>query len=127
VAVFIQSSVHKPLWRRLFSLPQTGPGWLSVVLAAVFVVLFSLDVAVFLPSPEVEPWLKTFFGIVLLVYGLASGVEALYALIRCHERSVLSWLCYGTWAISHLLGDRRVCGSRRPRPLARLVSYAAFS
>ena len=92
MAVFIQSSVHKPLWRRLFSLPQTGPGWLSVVLAAVFVVLFSLDVAVFLPSPGVEPWLKTFLGIMLLVYGLASGVEALYALIRCHERSVLSWL-----------------------------------
>ena len=92
MAVFIQSSVHKSLWRRLFSLPQTGPGWLSVVLAAVFVVLFSLDVAVFLPSPGVEPWLKTFLGIVLLVYGLASGVEALYALIRCHERSVLSWL-----------------------------------
>ena len=92
MAVFIQSSVHKPLWRRLFSLPQTGPGWLSVVLAAVFVVLFSLDVAVFLPSPGGAPWLKTFYGIVLLVYGLASGVEALYALIRCHERSVLSWL-----------------------------------
>jgi hypothetical protein len=62
------------------------------VLAAVFVVLFSLDVTVFLPSPGVEPWLKTFLGIVLIVYGLASGVEALYALIRCHERSVLSWL-----------------------------------
>jgi len=43
---------------------------LSVVLAAVFVVLFSLDVAVFLPSPGVEPWLEAFFGIVLLVYGL---------------------------------------------------------
>ena len=92
MAVFLQSSVQKPLWRRLFSLPQTGPGWLSVVLAAVFVVLFSLDVAVFLPSPGVEPWPEAFFGIVLLVYGLASGVEALYALIRCHERSVLSWL-----------------------------------
>jgi hypothetical protein len=92
VAVFLHSSVHRPLWRRLFSLPQTGPGWLSVVLAALFVVLFSLDVAVFLPSPGVEPWLQTFFGIMLLVYGLASGVEALYALIRCHERSILSWL-----------------------------------
>jgi hypothetical protein len=71
VAVFLQSSVHKPLWRRLFSLPQTGSGWLSAVLAAVFVVLFSLDVAVFLRSPGVEPWLEAFFGIVLLVYGLA--------------------------------------------------------
>ncbi len=62
------------------------------MLAAVFVVLFSLDVAVFPPSPGVEPWLEAFFDIVLLVYGLASGVEALYALTRCHERSVLSWL-----------------------------------
>jgi hypothetical protein len=92
VAVFLHSSVHKPLWRRLFSLPQTGPGWLSVVLAAVFVVLFSLDFAVVLPSPGVEPWIEAFFGIVLLVYGLAGGAEALYALIRCHERSVLLWL-----------------------------------
>ena len=92
MAKFLQSSVHKPLWRRLFSLPQTGPGWLSVVLGAAFVVLFSLDVAVFLPSPGVEPWIEAFLGIVLLVYGLASGVEALYALIRHHERSVLVWL-----------------------------------
>ena len=92
MAVFLDSSVHKPLWRRLFSLPQTGPGWLSVVLAALFVVLFSLDVAVFYPWRGVEPWLETFFGIVLLVYGLASGLEALYALIRCDERSILSWL-----------------------------------
>jgi hypothetical protein len=50
---------------------------LSVVLAAVFVVLFSLDFAVVLPSPGVEPWIEAFFGIVLLVYGLAGGVEAL--------------------------------------------------
>jgi hypothetical protein len=83
---------HKPLWRRLFSLPQTGPGWLSVVLAAVFVVLFSLEAAVFHSWPGVEPWLEAFVGIMLLVYGLAAGVEALYALIRCHERSVFLWL-----------------------------------
>src|SRR5688572_27522924 len=83
---------HKPLWRRLFSLPQTGPGWLSVVLAVVFVVLFSLEAALFLSWPGVEPWLEAFFGIVLIVYGLAGGVGALYALIRCHERSVLLWL-----------------------------------
>lgn len=107
MAVFLHSSVHKPLWRRLFSLPQTGPGWLSVVLAALFVVLFSLDVAVFLPSPGVEPWLETFFGIMLLVYGLASGVEALYALIRCHERSILSWLAM---VVPGLLVSFRVIG-----------------
>ena len=92
MAKFLQSSVHKPLWRRLFSLPQTGPGWLSVVLGAAFVVLFSLEAAVFLPWPGVEPWLEALFGTVLVVYGLASGVEALYALIRHHERSVLVWL-----------------------------------
>jgi hypothetical protein len=92
VAVFLQSSVQKPLWRRLFSLPQTGPGWLSVVLGVAFVVLFSLEAAVFLPWPGVEPWLEALLGTVLSVYGLASGVGALYALIRCHERSVLVWL-----------------------------------
>ena len=107
MAVFLHSSVHKPLWRRLFSLPQTGPGWLSVVLAAVFVVLFSLDVAVFLPSPGVEPWLETFFDFVLLVYGLASGAVAIYALIRCHERSILSWLAM---VVPGLLVSFRVIG-----------------
>ena len=107
MAVFLQSSVHKPPWKRLFSLPQTGPGWLSVVLAVVFVVLFSLDVAVFLPSPGVGPRLEAFFDIVLLVYGLASGVEALYALIRCHERSILSWLAMvpGLLVIFWVIGE----------------------
>ena len=62
------------------------------MLAALFVVLFSLDVAVFYPGRGVEPWLETFFDFVLIVYGLASGVEALFALIRRHERSILSWL-----------------------------------
>ena len=106
MAVFLDSSVHKALWRRLFSLPQTGPGWLSVVLAALFVVLFSLDVAVFYPWRGVEPWLETFFDFVLLVYGLASGAVALYALIRCHERSILSWLAM----VPGLLVSFRVIG-----------------
>lgn len=112
MAVFLQSSVHKPLWRRLCSLPQTGPGWLSVVLAAVFVVLFSLDFAVVLPSPGVEPWIEAFFGIVLLVYGLAGGVEALYALIRCRERSVLLWLAMlpGLLVIFLVIGEFGVVG-----------------
>ena len=75
-----------------FSLPSTRLGWYSVGLAATFVILFMINAAVLLPAPGIVPWREAFVGIMLLVCGLAGGIAALIALIRCHERSALVWL-----------------------------------
>jgi hypothetical protein len=58
----------------------------------VFVVLFVINAAVFLPAPEAVPWREALVGIVLLVCGLGGGIAALIALIGRHERSWLVWL-----------------------------------
>jgi hypothetical protein len=50
-----------------------------------------INAAVLLPAPGVVPWREALVGIMLLVCGLAGGIAALIALIRCHERSALVW------------------------------------
>ena len=75
-----------------FSLPSTRLGWYSVGLAAMFVVLFMINAAVFLPAPGVVPWREAFVGFVLLLCAIGGGIAALIALIRGHERSWLVWL-----------------------------------
>ena len=83
---------HNPMWKKLLSLPKTHLGWFSVGLAATFVVLFTVNAAVFLPAPGIVPWREAFVGIVLLLCAIGGGIAALIALIRRHERSALVWL-----------------------------------
>jgi len=47
---------HNPMWKKLLSLPMTHLGWFSVGLAARFVVLLTVNAAVFLPAPGIVPW-----------------------------------------------------------------------
>lgn len=81
-------------WQR----PHTRLGWWSLRLAALFVVLFVINSAVFMPLsqyPANEWWMHTylpFYGIFMLLCGLAAGVSALLAVTRAHERSWLVWL-----------------------------------
>jgi hypothetical protein len=79
--------------RRILRRPGTRPGWWSVALAAAFVVLFIIDLAVFLPSTA--GWRQAvtpFYGIAMMSWGLVAGVVGLIAVIRRHERSWLVWL-----------------------------------
>lgn len=82
-------------WQR----PHTRLGWWSLRLAALFIVLFVINSALFIPllgQSTANPWwqhaLLPFYGIFMLLCGLAAGVSAMLAVTRQHERSWLVWL-----------------------------------
>ena len=76
------NTLHTPLWRRVLSLPQTLLGWFAVGLAGIFWAL-TVYFAVYPAGLVVLVW---------LLASAASGVVALIALLRSHERSALVWL-----------------------------------
>jgi succinate dehydrogenase hydrophobic anchor subunit len=89
------SNLSSPsLWRR----PSKRLGWWSVGLAAVFLVMFIINSLVFMLAGQntSNDWwrqsLLPFYGIFMLLCGLASVVIGLAAVITKHERSWLVWL-----------------------------------
>lgn len=97
------TSTHSSsLWRR----PSTSLGWWAVWLAAAFVLMFIINSAVFMPmfmydpSPSWGQAFLPFYGIFMMLCGLAAGVVALVAVIRSHERSWLVWLTLLPWAFA---------------------------
>ncbi len=99
----------QPLWRRIFAWPTTQLGKWSVGLAATFLVLFIINSAVFMQLTE-APWQHTllpFYGIAMLLVGLAAGTTGLMAVIRQRERSWLVWLTIlpGLFVLFLLLGE----------------------
>jgi hypothetical protein len=75
--------------------PHTKLGWWAVWLGAAFAVLFLINSFVFMPptfNPSWGPTILPFYGIFMILCGLASGVVGLIAIIRRHERSWLVWL-----------------------------------
>ena len=78
-----------------FAAPSTKLGRWSVGLAGVFVVMFLINSFVFMPSSSDAPWrhvILPFYGIAMLLCGLAAGITGLLAVVRQHERSWLVWL-----------------------------------
>jgi hypothetical protein len=85
----------QPLWRRIISWPCTRLGWWSVGLAAVFEILMIITGKIFMRLPEDVTWREMvlpFYGIFMMLCGLAAGIVALTAVIRQHERSWLVWM-----------------------------------
>ena len=75
--------------------PVTKPGWRSVGLEAVFIVMFAANVAVFKIVSDETFWHQTilpFYAPIMLICGLAGGVFGLIAVIRQKERALLVWL-----------------------------------
>jgi len=103
------TTLSSSLWRR----PGTRPGWWAVGLAAAFVVMFMINSTVFMPAYQGAAnvwWRQTllpFYGIFMMLCGLAAGVVALIALIRKHERSWLVWLTIlpGAFMLFLILGE----------------------
>ena len=100
----------QPLRRRILGWPSTRLGWWSVALAGVFVGLFIINSAVFMQLTTNAPWQQTllpFYGIFMLLCGLAAGIVGLIAVIWRHERSWLVWLTMlpGLFVIFLLLGE----------------------
>jgi hypothetical protein len=90
--------------------PHTHLGWWAVWLAAVFVVMFLINSFVFMPTSSDASWrhvILPFYGIAMLLCGLASGIIGWIAVIRKHERSwlVLLTLLPGLWVVFMLVGE----------------------
>ena len=90
--------------------PTTRPGWWAVGLAITFVVMNIVNSAVFMRLPEDVSWRRTvlpFYGIFMILCGLAPLVLALIAIIRNHERSWLVWftLVPGVSTFLFILGE----------------------
>lgn len=90
--------------------PHTRLGWWAVGLAIAYVVMNIVNSAVFMRLSGDEPWRQTilpFYGIVMMLFGLATFVIALIAVIRSHERSWLVWLTLlpGASAMVFVLGE----------------------
>jgi hypothetical protein len=96
--------------RRFFGLPKTKLGWMAGSFMTAFIVLFLINSFVFMPPSTNALFPRTFmifFGIFMLLCGLAAGVVGLIALIRNRERSWFVWLAVlpGAFVLFLLLGE----------------------
>jgi hypothetical protein len=90
--------------------PSTRLGWWAVGLAVAFIVMSIVNSAVFMRLSEDVPWRQTilpFYGIFMMLCGLAAGVVGLIAVIQKHERSWLVWLTIlaGAFVLLFFLGE----------------------
>jgi predicted Abi (CAAX) family protease len=90
--------------------PSTRLGWWAVGLAIAFIVMSIVNSAVFMRLSEAIPWRQTilpFYGIFMMLCGLATLVVGLIAIILNHERSWLVWLTIlpGASALLSVLGE----------------------
>ena len=90
--------------------PSTRLGWWAVGLVIAFIVISIVNSAVFMRLSEDVPWRQTilpFYGIFMMLCGLAAFVAALVAILRNHERSWLVWLTLlpGASALLFVLGE----------------------
>ena len=90
--------------------PSTRPGWWAVGLAITFIVMSIVNSTVFMRLSEDVPWRQTilpYYGIFMMLCGLATFVVALIAILRNHERSWLVWLTLlpGASALLFILGE----------------------
>jgi hypothetical protein len=95
---------------RFFGLPITRLGWIAGSLMVAFIVLFLINSFVFMPPSTNALFPRTFlifYGIFMLLCGLAAGVVGLIALIRNRERSWFVWLAVlpGAFVLFLLLGE----------------------
>ena len=91
--------------------PHTKPGWWSFWLMVAFVVMFIINSAIFHGTPTFNPsWGPTilpFYGIFMILCGLAARIVGLIAIIRRHKHSWLVWLPLlpGLFVLFLLLGE----------------------
>lgn len=90
--------------------PRTRLGTWAVWLMAAFVVMFLINSFVFMPTSSDAAWRQVilpFYGIFMLLCGLAAGIVGLVAVIRQRERSWLVWLTILPllWVLFMVLGE----------------------
>jgi len=94
----------------LWKPPNTQPRRWAVGLAAVFVFMFIINSFVFMAMTTNSWWQQNvlpFYGILLILCGLASGVVGLVSFVRHHEHSWLVWLTIlpGIFVFIFVLGE----------------------
>jgi hypothetical protein len=93
--------------------PGTRLGWWAAGLLVVFLLMFLINSLIFMPTSQgvSNPWwrqaLLPFYGVLMMLCGLASGVVGLIAVINKHERSWLIWLAIlpAAFVVFLLLGE----------------------
>ncbi|MDH4140720.1 MAG: hypothetical protein OEV43_09145 [Coriobacteriia bacterium] len=95
--------------------PSSKRGRWSMWLAVAFIALFAVNSFVFMPTSDVaNPTMETmrrvvlpFFGIGMMLCGLAAGVVGLIGIIKDRERSWIVWLTLlpGAFVAFFLLGE----------------------
>ena len=100
----------KTMSSRFLGMPGTKLGSWSFWLGVTFVVMFLINSLVFMPTSGEAPWRQVilpFYGITMMLSGLAAGIVGLVAVIRQHERSLLVWLTLlpGAFVLFFLLGE----------------------
>lgn len=76
-------------------LPATSLGWWSAGLGLVFAILWVVNLTVFVPISDASPIRSTFlifYGIFMLLCGLAAGILGVIAIFRGRERSCFVWV-----------------------------------
>jgi len=102
----VAPSSSSSLWHR----PATRVGWWAVCLTCVYIVMIIINSAVFMQLEENTPMqlaLLPYYGILMLLCGLAGGILGLIALIVKHDRSWMVWLTLlpGAFVVFLLLGE----------------------
>lgn len=90
--------------------PHTKLGRWAVSLGTAFLVMFLINTFVFMPTSSDAPWrhvILPFYGMLMLLCGLASGICGFAALMRLHERSwmVMLTLPPALWVLIMLAGE----------------------
>ena len=91
----IEQPSGKPLKRRILGWPNTHLGWWPAGLAATFLTLFIINVAMLMTPTYEDFWRQTllpFYVIFMLSCGLAAGIVGVIAVSSQHELSWLVWL-----------------------------------
>lgn len=92
--------------------PKSRPGWWAVWLMAAFMGMYLINMFVFMAFPSFgdgmwQQRILPYYGILMLLCGLAAGIVGLIAITRLHERSWLVWLTILplAWVVFMLLGE----------------------
>ena len=90
--------------------PKTRLGWWAGGLALGFLVMYIVNAAVFMRLSQDVPWRLTllpFYGILMMLCGIAAGIVGALAILRNHERSWLVWLAIalGVDALLFIVGE----------------------
>jgi hypothetical protein len=96
-----QPSGERAPAKQFFSLPTAKFGLRSMWLAVTFIAMFAINSIVLMPifgsatNPAliaISHWFLPFYGIAMLLCGVAAGVTGLISIIKQHERSWVAWL-----------------------------------